>query len=551
LEAAVAVEPTHYYFDEFCLDVVRGVLSQGRNSVLDLRPKSFALLHLLVHNPDKLFSRSDLLQSLWPDVVVSDDSLTQCVGDLRRAFGERAPHVLKTVPRRGYILIAGVRAEIADKSIAPQPAPQVSSLTDTSACLILDAVAPLTTGVTTDLARTLTADLMMELTKFETVRIAGTSGPPAASYRVRSELRVAKGKIRIDARLEDAASGVAVWAEAFEKPAADDPEIPEGIVELLAATVIRQTDREDLRRARLKNQADLTAREFYLIGRDHHQRGTRDDTLIALSMFERAISLAPDFALPHAWQAYTIHRVVTHDWGPPIDVNTARERALAYARRAVQLEPDSPLCLSRLAFILLLHQRWDEAIETARAALQIARPSDYATRNTCCEVLAHTGHPQEAAEGVRRALSLDPHCPPTTRSLLGRALLMSGEPELALPELRWCAARLPDYAPCYHSMIVAAFETGRMDEAQHALREAIRLQPNWIPQNQTGLWFFRFERDAERFKIAFRAAGWVEADPPAGDPAVKEAGRTPLGGFITSGGRPRPDLRATKPLGNA
>ena len=56
------------------------------------------------------------------------------------------------------------------------------------------------------------------------------------------------------------------------------------------------------------------------------------------------------------------------------------------------------MLVATFAFILLLHQRWDEAVETARAALQIARPSDYATRNTCCEVLAHTGHPQEAAE---------------------------------------------------------------------------------------------------------------------------------------------------------
>jgi DNA-binding winged helix-turn-helix (wHTH) protein/tetratricopeptide (TPR) repeat protein len=547
----VAAEPTHYYFDEFCLDLAKGILSQAGGSVLGLRPKSFALLHLLVQNPDRLYGRGDLLQTLWPDVVVTDDSLTQCVSDLRRAFGERAPHVLKTVPRRGYILTAKVQAKATDKSAAPQPTHQVVDPPATGVCLVLDAVAPLTAGIGTDLAKTLTADLLTELAKFEAVRIATNSIPAASSYRIRCELRVGKAKLRIDARLEDTTSGVAIWAEAFEKPATEDAEIPEGVVELLAATIMRQTDREDLRRARLKNQTDLTAREFYLIGRDHHQRGTRDDTLIALSMFDQAISFAPEFALPYAWQAYTIHRVITHDWGPPIDVDTARERALVYARRAVQLEPESSLCLSRLAFVLMLHQRWDEAVETAHAALRIARPSDYASRNTCCEVLAHTGHPQEAADGVRRALSLDPHCPPTTRSLLGRALLLSGNPEAALPELRWCAARMPDYAPCYQSMIVAAFETGRMDEAKHAWREAVRLQPNWIPQNQTGLWFFRFERDAERFKVAFRAAGWIDADPPANEPVVTADETKPRGGFMAPGGRQRPDLRATKPLGNA
>ena len=208
----MAAEPTHYYFDEFCLDTVRGVLSRGESSILDLRPKSFALLFLCSSRTrNKLHSREDLLQQLWPDVVVTDDSLTQCVSDLRRAFGERAPQVLKTVPRRGYILIAKVKAESADKSSAPQSAPQVSGSTSPSVCLALDAVAPLTTDAA-DLAKTLTADLMMELTKFEMARIAGTHGPATATYHIpRGELRVAKGKLRIDARLEDLASGASLY----------------------------------------------------------------------------------------------------------------------------------------------------------------------------------------------------------------------------------------------------------------------------------------------------------------------------------------------------
>jgi predicted Zn-dependent protease len=157
----------------------------------------------------------------------------------------------------------------------------------------------------------------------------------------------------------------------------------------------------------------------------------------------------------------------------------------------------------------MLHQRWDEAVMTARTSLRTGRPADYASRNTCAEVLAHAGHPGEAADAVQLALSLDPHCPPTTRSLLGRALVLAGRMEEALPELQWCAARMPDYAPCFHSLVVAAVETGRLEEARAALREVIRLTPGWVPHNHTGEWFFRRPCDVERFQAAFRAAGLV------------------------------------------
>ncbi len=173
----------------------------------------------------------------------------------------------------------------------------------------------------------------------------------------------------------------------------------------------------------------------------------------------------------------------------------------------MQLEPDSPLCIARLAFILMLQQRWEEAVDAAHAALTAGRPAGSAARTNCGEVLANAGHAEEAVDAVRLALSFDPHSRPATRAVLGRALLLAGQPDAALPELRWCAARLPDYVPCQHSLVVAAVETGRMAEARAALREVLRLQPDWVPRNHTGQWFFRRDVDLARFRAAFAIAG--------------------------------------------
>ena len=97
-----------YRFDRFVLDLARGALLAPDGAELPLRPKSFALLRLLVENAGCLLDRDTIMRAVWPDVFVTDDSITQCVRDVRRALGDEAGRLLRTVPRRGYLLAAGV-----------------------------------------------------------------------------------------------------------------------------------------------------------------------------------------------------------------------------------------------------------------------------------------------------------------------------------------------------------------------------------------------------------------------------------------------------------
>ena len=79
-----------YHFDRFRLDLVRGALLTSDGEELPLRPKSFALLELLVENAGRLLDRDTIMQAVWPDVFVTDDSITQCVRDIRRALGDES-----------------------------------------------------------------------------------------------------------------------------------------------------------------------------------------------------------------------------------------------------------------------------------------------------------------------------------------------------------------------------------------------------------------------------------------------------------------------------
>jgi len=91
-----------YSFDGFTLDLPRGSLFRGEQEI-KLRPKSFEVLAYLAANSGRLVAKSELMQAIWPDSFVTDDSLVQCLIDVRRALGDDSQRLIKTVPRRGYI----------------------------------------------------------------------------------------------------------------------------------------------------------------------------------------------------------------------------------------------------------------------------------------------------------------------------------------------------------------------------------------------------------------------------------------------------------------
>ena len=109
--------PQTYQFDEFTLDVQRGCVLKGGKEI-KLRPKVYETLKYLVENQGRLIGKEELMQAVWPDAFVTDDSLVQCTVELRRALGDHAQKLLKTVPRRGYLFGAPV-VKSSSKDIEP------------------------------------------------------------------------------------------------------------------------------------------------------------------------------------------------------------------------------------------------------------------------------------------------------------------------------------------------------------------------------------------------------------------------------------------------
>ena len=85
-----------YQFGEFTLDLARGAVLKGDEEI-KLRPKVYEALKYLVENSGRLIGKQELIQAVWPDSFVTDDSLVQCTVELRRALGaSQGVHILSS-----------------------------------------------------------------------------------------------------------------------------------------------------------------------------------------------------------------------------------------------------------------------------------------------------------------------------------------------------------------------------------------------------------------------------------------------------------------------
>ena len=100
-----------YAFEGLRLDAQHRVLSRASGEAIPLAPKVFDTLLYFVERPGQLIAKRELLEAIWPHVVVEENNLTQAISALRRILGETpgAHRFIVTEPGRGYRLVASVR----------------------------------------------------------------------------------------------------------------------------------------------------------------------------------------------------------------------------------------------------------------------------------------------------------------------------------------------------------------------------------------------------------------------------------------------------------
>jgi DNA-binding winged helix-turn-helix (wHTH) protein len=110
-----------FRFERFTLDMTRRRLCADDREIA-LRAKSFDVLCCLVGHAGRLVAKDDIIGTVWPGVIVTDESLARCVSDIRLALDDRAQRIVKTISGRGYMLAAPL-----DKPVPSEPAVTATS----------------------------------------------------------------------------------------------------------------------------------------------------------------------------------------------------------------------------------------------------------------------------------------------------------------------------------------------------------------------------------------------------------------------------------------
>jgi DNA-binding winged helix-turn-helix (wHTH) protein len=102
-----------FHVNGVLVDLDAGCLTDASGRDVALRPKPFAVLRHLASNINRVVGKDELIDAVWPGNAVGDDSLVQCICDIRRALADTDRSVLRTVPRRGYRLVLPVQPTTA------------------------------------------------------------------------------------------------------------------------------------------------------------------------------------------------------------------------------------------------------------------------------------------------------------------------------------------------------------------------------------------------------------------------------------------------------
>ena len=479
---------------EWRVDPAANELTRAGTAVR-VEPKVMQVLLQLAECAGGVVSRDQLLDAVWPGVVVGDEALTQTIIKLRRALGDnpRAPAYVETIAKRGYRMVAPVRRcitpPVADDAaeaaagasypVAPavaRPGRRRVAVASIGALLVAAAAvaylmptaqaprqpapidayadAPTVTVVPFDslgtgsdqayLARGIGNDLMTDLSRLAGLRVirTGAADAPAwhARYVVTGSVQRDSETLRINVYLTDSQTRQQLWSERLERPFVDlfavQDEISRGLVEVLPGKLQEAATLQAARRY----TRNLAAYDHFLRGQAQFLVRQADANEAARESYRKAIELDPLFARAYAGLAMTY--AIDPRLRSEAEATPSLARALELAETARQIDPDIPEVHWALGFVYTQQSRHSLALQSLDKAVTLNR--SYADAYALMAgIYTYIGDPAKGISLMRTALRLDPGGGHLYFLNLGRAYYCNGDAEQAVINLREAAMRNP------------------------------------------------------------------------------------------------------------
>jgi len=436
-----------------------------------IRGKPFEILALLLERRGEVVTREELRQRLWAaeTFVDFDHGVNTAVNRLREALGDSAenPRFVETIPRKGYRFIAPLLEDpAAADPPAAEPVTEASVAPPLTRRALLFALALVALGAVGWLAyrrdRTpakapgsaslavlpfrnvsgdagqeyfadgLTDALIADLAQVSALRvISRTSVMPYKATAKRlpeiarelgvdsvvegSVLRSGK-RVRITARVVDAAADRSLWSETYERDISDILELQGEVARAITLGVRVSVTPQEQARLEQSGQVSPEAYEAYLRGRYSWQTMSAEGLRRGVEQMERAIAIDPRYAPAYSGLAYCYWVMGGAGFESAPQTETA-PRAKAAAQKALEIDPGLATAQATLA-MLEIDYDWNFAAGEARMRQAIASSPGLAEPHISYSAfLAAMGRGEEAISEARRGLDLDPLSQPAAQTL--------------------------------------------------------------------------------------------------------------------------------------
>jgi TolB-like protein/tetratricopeptide (TPR) repeat protein len=469
-------------FGLFELDVRSRELRKAGVSVR-LQEQPLEILRLMLERPGELITRDELRQRLWPEGTFVDfeHSLNAAIKRLRAALGDDAdkPAFIETVPRRGYRFVASVPSHSRDVAAAIATSPRVrlvvlpfSNLSDDSSQEyfsdglteeLIAQLGPLCRGRVGIIARW---SSMFFKGSLQRAREIGET--LNAEYLLEGSTRRDGSRVRITARLVEAATEAHLWSETYDRTTADWLSVQADVAGRVARSLLREL--VPASRGVVAPREHPDAYQSYLRGRYHWTRpgdGGLDD---ALHWFTDAVRQAPQFAA--ALGALARVRVASAEYYhqlPRTELVAARDAAT----RALEIDPDVSEAQAALGDVhRMLDINWEHAEAAYARALSINHCNEAALRSFGLTLTLQARHAEAAAQ-IEQARELDPLCLATSTQE-GWMRYLAGDYAASIASCQRTLGMDPDFLTARRVEAAALLQLGDTKEAVARLEQTLR-----------------------------------------------------------------------------
>jgi TolB-like protein/Flp pilus assembly protein TadD len=462
------------------------MLRSSAGAKIALRAQTLRVLECLVAASGAVVSKDQLVSQVWGSVAVTDDSLVQCIGEIRNAIGDKAHEVLQTEHRRGYRLVGSAPAVTAQPPtsapmpLAPSLAPALTSAHGADG-MTTPAIAVMAfTSMDGDerserLAMAFAGDLITEIAKYKELRVIGRLSAFAlrgqtltskeiceklnASYIVSGQVQRNDKAVQWSLELVNGQDDEIVWSECRNVDLLAKHLSLDAHIGRLAGSICGHHRVATQRRSTAKTLDSMSAYDFYKMVSVTMMRTSVESTREALRLAALGVEKYPLYA--PAWrvlantQMWDINYCHTGQW---TGKNIAEP--LKVVHKSIELNSLDPVAFCVLANLLSENGQLREALFAVEHALNLA-PNESHVINFHARILFFSGQMKEARAFAESAIRIMPMGNSSYSALLGRILVTMGEHEAGIERLTDTLVVNPGNSQARMAIIVALHETSR------------------------------------------------------------------------------------------